>query len=199
MPTHEGVRVQQAASTRAALIAAARRLFAEKGYHGTSTNEVVDATGLTRGALYHHFTDKEALFEAVFRQVEGDLAESAGRAVRKLDADPWNQLLEGLAAFLQIIAANPDMQRIMLLDGPAVFGWTKWRSIGSEYSLGHLEAALQRSIDAGIIRDQPINPLAYLVLAALYEAALLIANAKSPEPTRTQVTQALRTLVSGLR
>jgi AcrR family transcriptional regulator len=199
MVIQENIRGQQAASTRAALIAAARRLFAEKGYHATSTNDVVEATGLTRGALYHHFADKEGLFEAVFRETEADLQDAAGRAVRKLYADPWLQLQEGMKAYLQIIAANKDMQRILLLDGPSVFGWLKWRTVESEFTLRELEAALRRSIDAGLLRRQDVSAPSHLIQAALNEAALLIAHAANPETTRLDVTRSLLALVTGLR
>jgi AcrR family transcriptional regulator len=199
MAVQESSRIQQAASTRAALIAAARRLFAENGYHGTSTNDVVEATGLTRGALYHHFADKESLFEAVFRETEIDLQQSAGRAVLKLGNDPWRQLHEGMKAYLQIIAANRDMQRILLLDGPAVFGWRKWRAVEAEYTLGELEASLQRSMAIGILEKQELSAPAHLLHSALNEAALLIAHAANPEATRIEVTKALLALLSGLR
>jgi AcrR family transcriptional regulator len=197
--TATGVRMQQAASTRAALIEAARRLFAEKGYHATGTPELAAAAGVSRGALYHHFGDKEALFEAVFGEVESDLREAAAESVRELAADPWRQLDQGVQSFLQIVAGNVEMQRILLLDGPAVLGWPRWRELGSQFTLGHVVESLERLTQAGIIEPQPLNSLAHLVIAALNEAALLIAHSDQPERTRLQVTRALRTLISGLR
>jgi AcrR family transcriptional regulator len=194
-----GVRVQQAAATRAALVAAAKRLFAEKGYHATGTPELVAAAGVTRGALYHHFADKEALFEAVFRDAENDVVEAASNAVRELAADPWRQLHEGFEAFLRVVADDRGLQRILLLDGPAVLGWLRWREIGSEFTLGLLTDSLRRLTEAGIIRQQPLTPVAHLILAAQNEASLHIAHSSDPEATRAEVTQALMTLISGLR
>jgi len=194
-----GVRVQKAAATRAALIAAARRLFAEKGYHGTGTPELVAAAGVSRGALYHHFTDKEALFEAVFREVEADLSRTAGASVAGFAADPLRQLREGLQAFLRIIASNAETQRILLVDGPAVLGWRKWRELGSEVTVGYLTSNLRRMQATGVIGPRPVVPLAHLIIAALNEAALLIANSREPEITRAEVTEALWDLVAGLR
>jgi AcrR family transcriptional regulator len=199
MAGEAGIRVQQAAATRAALISAARKLFAEKGYHGAGTLELVAAAGVTRGALYHHFADKEALFEAVFCDVEAELRQTASDAVRELASDPWRQLMDGVQAFLQAIAANADLQRIMLQDGPAVLGWERWRELGTEFTLGLLVNALQRLTEIGVIRPQPLALAARLILAAQNEAALLIAHSVDPETTRAEVTEALRTLISGLR
>lgn len=198
MAFETGVRARQAAATRAALISAGRRLFATKGYYATSTPELVAAAGVTRGALYHHFTDKEALFEVVFRQVEADLREEAANAVRDIP-DPWLQLQDGVQAFLAAIATHRDVQRILLLDGPAVLGWQRWRDLGSEFTLGLLTASLRGLAEAGVIRAQPLLPLAHLVLAALNEAALLIAHSTEPEATQVEVTEALRGLIAGLR
>lgn len=198
MAAADGVRVQQAAATRAALVAAARRLFAEQGYHATGTPEIVAAAGVSRGALYHHFDDKEDLFEAVFREVETELEERAGDAVKGLAADPLRQLLEGMQAFLKAIAGDPGLQRILLLDGPAVLGFPKWRKLESETTLGHLIDALQRLVDAGLLTARPLQPLAHLILAALNESSLLIANAEDPEAAREETTVALISLVTGL-
>jgi AcrR family transcriptional regulator len=194
-----GIRLERAAFTRAALIKAARQLFAEKGYHATGTHDVVALAGVSRGALYHHFQDKEALFEAVFREEEDELQLAAATSVQGLAFDPWRQLQEGLQAFLGVIAINPGTQRILLLDGPVVLGWPKWRELESEFTLGHLLKVLGGLMERGTIATQPVAPLAHLVLAALNEAALLIAHSEDPEGTRAHVGEALRVLVAGLR
>ena len=194
-----GIRLVRAAATRAALIAAARHRFAQAGYHATGTNDLVALAGVTRGALYHHFRDKEQLFEAVFRQVAEELSAAAGEAVRPLADEPWRQLQEGLQAYLRLVAANKEAQRVLLLDGPAVFGWARWRELQSEYTFGHLVLMLERLIDLGLIERRPPRPLAQLMLAALYDAAMSIAHAAQPETARAEAGEALSALVRGLR
>lgn len=198
MASEVGIRAQQAQETRAALVNAARRLFTEKGYHATGTPELVAAAGVTRGALYHHFTDKEALFEAVFREVEAELVESAADAVRDI-SDPWRQLQDGGQAFLRVVAANRDMQRILLIDGPAILGWRRWRELDTGTTLGLLTNSLRGLVETGVISTQPVEPLAHLVLAALNEASLVIAHSDDPEAARTEVGPALANLIGGLR
>jgi AcrR family transcriptional regulator len=194
-----GLRVARAAATRAALIAAARRRFAETGYHAAGTNELVKLAGVTRGALYHHFRDKAQLFEAVFRRVADELSAAAAAAVAPLADDPWRQLLEGLQAYLRLVAASREVQRILLLDGPAVFGWARWRQIQSDYTFGHLVRMLQRLSDRGLIAARPPEPLAHLMLAALNDAAMSIAHADEAEAVRAEAGDALAALVEGLR
>lgn len=194
-----GVRVERAAFTRAALVKAARRLFAERGYHATGTHDVVALAGVSRGALYHHFQDKEALFEAAFRDAEDELQRAAAAPILEMEFDPWRQLQEGLQSFLSVVAKNRDLQRILLIDGPAVLGWVRWRQVEVEFTLGFLIIGLQGLMDLQIIKPRAVEPLAHLVLAALNEAALLIAHADDPEATRVEVGEALRALVEGLR
>jgi AcrR family transcriptional regulator len=194
-----GIRLVRAAATRAALIAAARRRFAQTGYHGAGTTDLVALAGVTRGALYHHFRDKEHLFEAVFRQVADELSAAAGQAVAALSDDPWRQLLEGLQAYLRLVAANAEAQRILLLDGPAVFGWARWREIQSEYTFGHLVIMLRWLMDAGLIESRPPAPLAHLMLAALNDAAMSIAHAGDPQAALAEAGDALAALVVGLK
>lgn len=198
MTVRAGVRVERAATTRAALIKAGRELFSERGYHATGTPEVVALAGVTRGALYHHFRDKEALFEAVFHELGAELQDEAAGAVMDVE-DRWLQLQQGVQAFLQVVARRPDIQRVFLLDGPAVFGWVRWRELESTYTLDHLVVSFASLVEAGVIPKQPLVPLAHLVMAALNEAALLIANSDDPQTTHREVAEALRNLVSGLR
>jgi AcrR family transcriptional regulator len=198
LETLAGVRMERAASTRAALLKAARQLFAEKGYYATGTHDVVALAGVSRGALYHHFQDKEALFEATFREAECELQRAAAAPILELGFDPWRQLQDGLQSYLNVIATERGIQRILLLDGPVVLGWPKWRQLDTEFTLGLLMLALQGLMDREIIQPQPVRPLAHLVLAALNEAALLIAHAEDPAATRIEVGEALRVLVAGL-
>jgi AcrR family transcriptional regulator len=194
-----GPRLEKAAATRMLLLATARRQFAEKGYHATATPDLVAAAGVTRGALYHHFRDKEDLFEAAFRQVAQELEHAAAASVAELASDPWRQLQEGLRAFLRLIAANGEIQRIVLLDGPVVFGWARWRELQSEFTFGHLVRILKVLMKGGVVGRQPAEPLARLILAALNDAAMSIAHSEDPQRTRAQVAKALDALLQGLR
>ena len=194
-----GIRRVKAAATRAALIAAARERFAQAGYHATGTTDLVALAGVTRGALYHHFTDKEHLFEAVFRQVADELSVAAGQAVAPLADEPWRQLIEGLLAYLRLVAASTETQRILLLDGPAVFGWTRWRDLQSEYTFGHLVNMLRRLMDRGLIQVRAPEPMSHLMLAALNDAAMTIAHARAPQASLIETGDALSALVEGLR
>ncbi len=171
------VRKVKAAATRAALVAAARQLFTIKGYHATGTNDLVALAGVTRGALYHHFRDKEALFEAVFREVSEALSHAAAAAAGAFAGDPRRRLLEGIQAYLRLVAGSAEAQRILLLDGPVVFGWTRWREVQSDYSFADLARGLKALMDMRLMADGGPGPLAQLILAAL-------ATRRSPSPTR---------------
>jgi len=193
-------RAAQAEATRAALVVAARRLFVEKGYHRTGTEEVVAEAGVgTRGALYHHFADKQALFEAAFLAVEEDLVIEAAKNLADPADGALNQLRQGLIGFLDA-SLTPHVQRILLIDGPAVLGWVKWRELESRYGLGAIRAMLERAIEEGDLTvNQPTDALAHLLLAAADEAALFIANAPDQLVARDQGVRALNALLDGLR
>jgi AcrR family transcriptional regulator len=198
MTRRPNVRKVKAAATRAALVAAARQLFTIKGYHATGTNDLVALAGVTRGALYHHFRDKEALFEAVFREVSAALSHAAGDAAVPFAADPRRRMLEGIQAYLRLVAERPEAQRILLLDGPVVFGWARWREVQSETSFNELARGLRALMQMGLMAEGGAGPLAQLILAALYDAALAIANARDPEVARAEADAALSRLVQGL-
>jgi AcrR family transcriptional regulator len=189
-------KAERRAHTRALLLAAARGLFAAHGYAGTATEQIVARAGVTRGALYHHFRDKQDLFRAVFEDLQRELAErvvAAGATV----ADPWERLRAGVRAFLDA-CVEPAVQRIVLLEGPAVLGWETWREIEGRYSLGLLTGALQGLMDAGLIAAQPVEPLAHLLLGALSEAGMVIARAEDVHSTRATVGAAVDRLFRGL-
>jgi AcrR family transcriptional regulator len=185
---------ERAEATRATLIAVARRLFVAHGYFATGTEEIVKEAGVTRGALYHHFADKKGLFLAVFRAVEDDLLANAGR----MDApDSFARLRGGLLGFLDA-SLTPEVQRVLLIDGPAVLGWQEWRELEASYGLGSIRALLAAAIDEGTLRVQPIDALAHILLASVDEAALYIANAVDPVAARDLAVSAMDALLSGL-
>ncbi len=190
-------RAQRGVATRTALIAAARELFVTKGYFATGTEEIVAKAKVgTRGALYHHFADKQALFRAVFEAVEEDLLARA--TTGDVAPNAWEQLVAGLQGFLTA-ALEPEVQRIILVDGPAVLGWNEWRELEARYGITIIEAALEVAMDQGTIRTQPRRELAHLILAAVDEAALLIAHSDNPEAARRNASVALAQLLEGLR
>ncbi len=190
-------RAQKADATRQSLVAAARQMFSERGYHEVSVRDVAAHAGVTRGAFAHHFADKEALFLAVFDAVERELLAAGGERRTPADADPWSLFRAGVQDYL-VAATRPDVQRITLIDGPSVLGWRRWRELEEGYSLGALMAVLQAAMDAGRIRSRPVEPLAHLILGSVMEAALLVANSDDPSRRRTEVGQALDDLLAGL-
>jgi AcrR family transcriptional regulator len=188
---------ERSEATQAALIVTARRLFAERGYAGVGTEELVRAAGVTRGALYHHFDGKADLFGAVFEQIEQELAERlAAEALSK--KDPWEGLLAALEMFLDL-CVEPEVQRIALLDAPSVLGWDAWREVEARHGLGLIRLALQNLIDEGAIQAQPVEPLAHAILGALIEAGLYVARADPLVTARAEMGTVLRRMLEGLR
>jgi AcrR family transcriptional regulator len=183
------------AATRAALVAAARALFAEHGYADVGTERVVQAAGVTRGALYHQFADKAELFAAVLEVVEIDLAARLIDAVGSTATDdPLAALVAGADAWLDA-SAEPEVRRIVLLDGPAVLGWERWREVAMRHGLGLVTALLTELIDIGAVPSQPIEPLAHVLIGALDEAALYVALAADPVRARAEAAAVVRRLV----
>jgi AcrR family transcriptional regulator len=182
----------RAEATRAALIAAGRRLFVEKGYFATGTEEIVAAAGVgTRGALYHHFPSKQALFLAVFLEVEEQLHSQAPRPEETDDA--LAALRKGLRAYLKS-SLTGEVQRILLVDGPAVLGWQQWRELQVQFGLGTIRALLEQGVHQGTVVPQPLDVLAHVLLAATDEAAQFIANAADPRLARDEAI----TVIDGL-
>jgi AcrR family transcriptional regulator len=189
----------QREATTAALIAAARELFAERGYAGVGTEEIVARAGVTRGALYHHFKGgKEELFRAVLVQVSADTMLEVARLAGAKGSDPFEELVAGADAFLDA-CTTPEVQRIMLIDGPAVLGWEVWRAIDAEHGLGLLETALQNAMDAGKLMPAPTRAVAQVVMSALNEAAMVVARADDPRTAREEMGTTVRRLLDGLR
>jgi AcrR family transcriptional regulator len=187
----------QSEATRRVLLKVARELFARRGYAGVSTEEIVKKAGVTRGALYHHFGGKQDLFRAVFEQLEQEVAEKiAGTALAQ--EDPWEQQLAAMGAFLDA-CLEPAVQRIALVDAPSVLGLAAWREIEETYGLALVRMGLQSVMEAGLIEEQPLEPLAHLVLGAMTEAGLLIARAEDRKAARAEVGQSVERLLAGLR
>jgi AcrR family transcriptional regulator len=189
--------MSRGAPTRAELLRVARALFAERGYAGVGTEEIVARANVTRGALYHHFADKKDLFRAVHEELEEELVASIGEQISGID-DPWELIVTGVRAFLDA-STDPALRQIALLDAPAVLGWEELRAIDARYGLGLVSFALRNAMARGLFREQEVTPLAHLLIGAMTEAALMVANAGDPEAARREAEPALLALVEGLR
>ncbi|MGO4613081.1 TetR/AcrR family transcriptional regulator [Nocardia sp. 2YAB30] len=184
--------------TRAALEQAGRRLFTERGFAGTSGEELVGEAGVTRGALHHHYGDKRGLFLAVLEQIEVETTEEIEKAIASADPDDvMAGMAVGLGVFLEI-CQRPPMLRIALTDAPTVLGWQAWREFESAHGLGLITRQLERARDAGLIADAPIPVLAQLVISVISEAALIVAHAADPDAARAQTQQSVLLLISGI-
>jgi AcrR family transcriptional regulator len=171
-------KVEQGRQTRERLIATATRLFAEHGYEATSIEAVLDEAGVSRGALYHHFANKEALFEAVLEAMESRIQESiVAEAIGS--KDPVEALRVACRAWVRL-AGDPTVRRIAIIDAPAVVGWQKWREIDGRHNFGTLRATLEAIAATGRIPRDSVDLFAHLLLAALLEAALVIAHSEAP-------------------
>jgi AcrR family transcriptional regulator len=194
------LKAEQSRVTRDKLIAIARELFTIQGYARTSTEEIASRAGLTRGALYHQYRDKKHLFRAVYDAVEEDwAAEVAARIaeVGRTDANPWQALREGAQAFLDLSLA-PEIQRIALLEAPAVLG-SQLRGEIAPFGLKLIERVLERAMKQGVIETQPVAPLAHLLRAVITEGAVYLARAENPTVAREEIGEALDRLIAGLR
>jgi AcrR family transcriptional regulator len=189
---------ERAAETREALIAAARPLFAVHGYAEVSLETIVRTAGVTRGALYHHFADKTELFAAVFERVEGEVAARMGDAIAAAEqTDPVEVMRLG-AGFWLDACADPEIQRIVLVDAPAVLGWTRWTEIGNRYNTGLVRDLLTHAIDIGRIPPQPVEATALTVLGAMREATLYIARAQDHDQARQDAGAVMNRIISAL-
>ncbi len=184
-------------ATQSALLAAGRKLFGERGFAGVPIEEIASEAGVTRGALYHHFKSKEALFATVFERVEQELIMTAAGAAGQA-ADPWSSLRDGCRAFLEAVS-EPAIARIVLLDAPAVLGWQKWREVDLKYSLALVTNALKMAMDAGQMRVRTPEPAAHLLLGALNEAAMMIGSGERSEAEREEVLAQFDSLLEGMR
>ncbi|GAA4400686.1 TetR/AcrR family transcriptional regulator [Tsukamurella soli] len=198
MEVNRRTQADRTAATKAALTAAARRLFAEHGYGNVGTQAIVEAAGVSRGALYHQFGDKLGLFTAVYEDTE---AEAVGRAMAIVaeagDDDPLAALLRG---FDEVVAAltDPGMSRILLIDAPAVLGWEEWRARGEAYGLAVIEGLMNHAIAIGRIPDQPVRPTAHVLLGAIDESALYVSRAADPDRARAEVRAVAERLIAAL-
>jgi AcrR family transcriptional regulator len=192
-----GTKAAQSAATRAKLVKVARKLFAKHGYSGVGTEEVVKRAGVTRGALYHQFEDKKDLFRAVFEQLQEELFQKVV-ARGATQSDPVEELKAGARYWLEL-CLEPEVQRIVLLDAPAVLGWEEWREVGGRWGIQLVEAGLAGAMEAGAMERLPVSPLAHVLMGALDEAALYVTEADDKTTANAEMTQVLERIIDTLR
>jgi AcrR family transcriptional regulator len=180
---------ERRAATRGALLSSARDLFADNGFAAVSREEIVERAGVTRGAMYHYFASKEALFTAAYEEVERDLCDAIAVAAMAAD-DPVEQLRLGSAAFLRSAVAG-EVRRIVFIDGPAVVDPETRRDIESRYGLGLIQEALQSIQDAGRLPTGEAQLLAPILMATLHEAASQIAEGADEQAVTALVNDLL--------
>jgi AcrR family transcriptional regulator len=187
-------RADRAAATRTRIVAVAVDMFTARGFRGTTIEAVQEEARVSRGALYHHFANKEVLFEAVYETVEEDTAQAIAAAAENAPEAP---LRAGCAAWLDR-AGDPEVRQITLLDGPAVIGWDRWSTTEDRRGLGMLRRAFAREAELGRLDPDLVEPVAHMVLAALIELGLMISRSEHPAATQRLARAALDHLLARL-
>ena len=187
---------ERSAASLAKLMDAARPLFRAQGYAATSVDDITRAAALTKGAFYHHFTDKKAIFRAVFEEAEAQLHADIRAACAR--DDPWTMLKSGCLAFLDI-TLDPWTQRLLLREGPSVLGWDVWREVCARHSLGLISGGIRAAIKAGQIPPRPTEPLAAAIYGALTEAARYLAQLDDPAAALPAVRAEIELMLQALR
>ncbi len=190
------LRARQAEATRTLLIAVARKNFTKHGYAATSIDDIIQQAGVARGALYHHFSGKEALFRAVYETVEGEVISRVMEAAAT-QTSPWDAVRAGVSAFLDA-CLEPDFRRIVVLDSVSVLQ-AQVLEVGIEpVELPMLRRVLTPLLGTTTLAGIAIDALTYVALGGLYGASLYIARASDPRAARAEVDLVLDTLISGL-
>ncbi|MBA2506393.1 MAG: TetR/AcrR family transcriptional regulator [Thermoleophilaceae bacterium] len=182
-------------TTTAALVDAARGLFAQDGYAATSLDAIAARAGVTKGAVYHHFSGKVELFRAVYAQEQDRLGGLILDAWRRKD-DPWEGFEAGCEAFLKA-SLDPEVQRITQLDAPGAIGWEGMRELEND-CFDNLKAGLVAAMDAGRIEKRPVDPLAHLLFGAICEGAMTVARASDQKTAHRETVRELRRMLRSL-
>lgn len=188
---------ERRAATTEAILKAGRRLFGDRGFAATTIDDIAEAAQVAKGAVYHHFATKEAVFAAVFDAVSRDLVAEIDRAMRT-EKDVLAAIVAGTQHYFAACAKGPTGQ-IILRDGPAVLGWERWREIDAQHFGGKFPRALTAAMDAGLIARQPIEPLARLLLGAVTEAAVACAGRSDVLKAGSEYSRAFKSLIEALR
>jgi AcrR family transcriptional regulator len=192
-----GRRAAHVQDTRRALLDTARKLFAEHGFQGTRTEDVVQRAGLTRGALYHHFRDKEDLFRAVFEEVEAEVDQLLTRRSSDRPTDAWALFRANSEVYLDAASTNQAYRQVVLIDGPAVLGQKHW-SDRAEGPTGTIAAYLRDAMAEGVLEPQPVEPLAHLLAALGVGSAMYVTHAEDPVTARREISASYERFLSGL-
>ncbi len=195
--TVKRLRERQAEETHNLLISVARELFTERGYAATSIEEIIRRAGVARGALYHHFSGKDALFRAVYDAVQAD-AVSGVMAAALAVQEPWAAVRAGLSAFLDA-CLEPTFRRIVVLDSVSVLQQDVWEGGIEHVELPMLRTVLTPLVSTDVLPGVAVEPLVHVALGGLYGAALFIARSPEPKAARREVDAVLDTLIGGLR
>ena len=190
------LRSQHAEATRRAVLAAARSLFGKKGYVQTSVDEIADAARVTKGAVYHHFAGKEALFRAVLAEVEVE-ADARAAGAGDPEGPPIDQIVARVNAYLDA-ALDEEMQRIALIDAPAVLGLEPEGSVDQHPGHVDLRSFIAASTARGQIIDLDPDLLTHLIRGLVWLSGLQIAHASDPDVTRSALGEALDAMLRGL-
>lgn len=190
----------KATQTRRSMVVEARRLFGERGYAATSVDEIVRAAGVTKGALYHHFTGKDDLFRAVVEDVKGEVTAVVGESFLATDDEPdaLDTVTRGCLAFIDA-HRDPAIQRITILDARSVLDPIQRRALDARYEVAVIRGALRRAVRYGVIDPQPLGPLAHVIAGALGEACALLAESEDEATTREEIRTVVIRLLEGLR
>lgn len=183
--------------TQDKLVAAARRLFDEHGYADTAIDDIAEAAGVTRGAVYHHFGGKKQLFRAVIEEIQDELADHVGRNADKYD-DPWDAFVAGWLSALDQMPTG-GMGRVLMLEGPAVLGYQDWQSIDDAHFHETVTSAVDHFMDEGIVAPQPVEPVARVLLTVSNALGTLISSSDEPEEMRAAIAPVWAQLINGLR
>ncbi len=194
MPTQ----AERTEATRGKLIATGRTLFAKNGFAATSTEDILSASGVSRGAMYHHFSSKTELFQAVFEAVEDDLTNDIlVTATASGETDPMRILEAGFDAFLDQ-CRNPEVQRIVMLEGPTVLGWDTWHELDERYAFGTIKFVLTAAAESGRLEADAVDPLSHLLLGAIMQAGMVVARADDPVAAKAAMVASWAQLLSSL-
>jgi AcrR family transcriptional regulator len=190
-------RLEYSESTRHALVDSAVDLFTKRGYAATSLDEVAKRARVTKGALYHHFSGKQALFEAAFDAVETTVMSRLTQIVVG-PGDPWERAMNGIRHYVEI-CLDPSYQRIVVHEAPVVMGWERWREAEDHFSFGLVRAAIQALVDGDVIEDLPVEVSARLLFGALTAGATVIARADDPKKAGAEVSTTIVRMLERLR
>lgn len=190
-------RLDYSESTRKALVDSAVELFTKQGYSATSLDAVAKRALVTKGALYHHFTGKQALFEAALDAVETVILRRLGDIIGGL-GDPWDRAMSAVRAYVKV-CLDPSYQRIVIHEAPVVMGWERWRETEEHYSYGLVKVAVERLIEAELVEDLPVEATARMLFGAMSSGAMVVAGATDQRKASAEVSTVLVSLLEGMR